>query len=130
MKMNKKFGVALAVLLGIVVTAGSIAAYSETNENLLLNQEETETEENSPEILTGEGVLVGRIDSHSVKIEGIFTGLADGHTAEFKIDGEYRAYGLAENIDFSGIDVGEKLWIVYQENENGREEIIKIEIMD
>jgi len=184
MKINKKFGVALVVLLGIVVAAGSIAAYGGTNENHLFNREETEIENNSPEILTGEGVLVGRIDSHSVEIEidgepkvfgisdelrdrefhageisfkyyldeneraiiteaeleepergevntaeGIFTGLADGHTAELKIDGEYRAYGLAENIDFSGIDVGEKLWIVYQENENGREEIIKIEII-
>ena len=185
MKINKKFGVALAVLLGIVVTAGGIAAYGETNENLPLNREETEIEDNSPEILTGEGVVAGRIDSHSVKIEvdgelkvfgisdelrdqefhageitfkyyldenerniiieaeleepergekhtaeGIFTGLADRHTAELKIDGEYRAYGLAKNIDFNGIDVGEILWIVYQENENGREEIVKIEIIN
>jgi len=59
--------------------------------------------------------------------EGIFQGLADNHTAEIEINGEYRSFALDADISFAGFDEGEKIFIAYQENEQGRQEIIKIE---
>ncbi len=59
--------------------------------------------------------------------EGIFQGLADNHTAEIKINDEYRSFALDADISFAGFAEGEKIFIAYQENEQGRQEIIKIE---
>ena len=139
-------------------------------------------EETEKTLLSSEGFLTGRIDSHSVEIEidgeprafalsedlrdsdfargeisfqfyvddngrsvisqadfqeprdsevhtaeGIFSGLADSHTVEMIIDGEPRAFGLDENITFTGIEEGEELFIAYQEDETGRQVIIKVE---
>ena len=65
----------------------------------------------------------GEVDTAEVT----FIGLADSHTAEVEMNGEARAFGLGENISFTGIDTGERIIIFYQKNEQGRQEIIKIE---
>lgn len=59
--------------------------------------------------------------------EGIFNGLADSHTAEIEINGEPMAFGLDAGISFTGFAEGDRIFIAYQENEQGRLEIIKIE---
>lgn len=59
--------------------------------------------------------------------EGIFSGLADSHTAEIIIDGEPFSFGLDQGISFDGIEEEDEIYIVYQENELGRLVIIKIE---
>ncbi len=59
--------------------------------------------------------------------EGIFQGLADNHTAEIEINGEPTPFALNGEITFTGLAIGEKIFIAYQENEQGRQEIIKIE---
>ncbi len=142
-------------------------------------RDENGTDQN---VISAEGHLVGRIDSHSVEIEldgkpqafalgeelrekefapgeirfqyyvdengrsviteadfqeprdgevhtaeGVFSGLADSHTAEIEIGGVPKAFGLDENIDFAGLEEGQELFIAYQEDETGRQVIIKIE---
>ncbi len=59
--------------------------------------------------------------------EGTFLGLADNHTAELEVDGTIKAFGLDEHISFAGIEEGEEIFFAYQENEQGRLVIIKIE---
>ncbi len=59
--------------------------------------------------------------------EGIFQGLADNHTAEIEINGEPTPFALNGEISFTGLTIGEKIFFAYQENEQGRQEIIKIE---
>ena len=59
--------------------------------------------------------------------EGNFMGLADNHTAEIVINGEPKSFALDEDISFAGFAEGEKIFIAFQENEQGRQEIIKVE---
>lgn len=58
--------------------------------------------------------------------EGVFNGQADIHTVEIEIGGEARAFGLAEEISFTGIKEGEQVFIAYREM-GGRPVIIKVE---
>ncbi len=144
-------------------------------------KEDKETDADT-DVFQAEGILTGRIDSHSVEIEvegqlkafglsdtlrkkefapgeinftyyvdphgrsiiidadyqeprqsevhtaeGTFLGLADNHTAELEVDGTIRAFGLDDHISFAGIEEGEEIFFAYQENEQGRLVIIKIE---
>lgn len=59
--------------------------------------------------------------------EGIFRGKADSHTMEIEIEGKPRAFGVEKNLSFTGINPGQELFIAYQEDDRGREVIIKIE---
>jgi|GEM_PF-6426783 len=202
--MTKKFWIMGAVILILALAAGTITAQSIWEERVE-NQPEKEIEEEAPEkclepeesmkgegeedrdredinLRKGEGMLTGRIDSHSVEIkvkgnhqafglseemrdkefapgdisfkyyvddqgrsiitqadfqspresevhttEGIFRGKADSHTVEIEIEGKPRAFGVEENLSFAGIDTGQELFIAYQEDDRGREVIIKIE---
>lgn len=58
---------------------------------------------------------------------GIFSGRADNHTVEIMIDDEPRAFGLDQGISFDGIEEGDEVFIAYQENEQGRIVIVKVE---
>ena len=202
--MTKKFWVMGAVILILALAAGTITAqsiweqrvenqpgkeigeeapdkYLEPEESMKGEREE-EKERESINLKRGEGVLTGRIDSHSVEIkvkgthqafglsdemrdkefapgdisfkyyvddqgrsiitqadfqktmesevytaEGIFRGKADSHTVEIEIEGKPRAFGVEETLSFTGINPGQELFIAYQEDERGREIIIKIE---
>ncbi len=83
-------------------------------------------DENGRSVITQADFLEPREgEVHTAEVT--FVGLADSHTAEVEMNGEARAFGLDENISFTGIDTGERIIIFYQENEQGRQEIIKIE---
>lgn len=189
-KMTKNFWIMGAVILILALAAGTITAQNIWESRVDNHQEkEKEKEVEAPaecpepeEALKGEGVLTGRIDSHSVEIqvegepqafglsekmrdkefapgnisfkyfvddqgrsvitqaefqkprdaeirtaEGVFRGKADSHTVEIEIEGKPRAFGVEENLSFTGINPGQELFIAYQEDDRGREVIIKIE---
>ena len=47
--------------------------------------------------------------------EGIFTGLIDSHSVEIKVNDQYVAFAIGEDIDLSAIDSGSNVRFKYQE---------------
>ncbi len=47
--------------------------------------------------------------------EGILTGLIDSHSVEIKVDGEYMAFEIGEDVNLSGIDDGSAVSFQYRE---------------
>lgn len=73
---------------------------------------ELDTKERAAMIRGVQGVLVGLIDSHSVEIE---------------VEGKPKAYGLAEQINLSSLNEGDRVVFDYYEDQHGRMIINRME---
>lgn len=90
--MIKKTRVLLLFLVAVIMVPALIFGCSSS---------ETESEQQA--VLSGEGVWVGLIDSHSAEIE---------------VDGEPRAFALSEDLDVETLSEGTKVAFTYVEEEN------------
>ncbi len=113
--MSRKIKMVGFIVIILAIAAGSMLAQDTGDSD---NDMEAPVEEN--------GVSAGQ----DAVLEGVFTGQADSHTVELKIDGEYRAFGMDKGITFEDIEVGDKIQIKYGENENGRTVISGVESLE
>lgn len=107
--MDKKTG-AILVLITIVLLAGFLAAGCQPEDDDI----ETGIEDEKEVSIQAEGDYVGQIDSQSVEIE---------------VDGNPKAFSLAEGLDVSGIKGGSRVAITYLEQE-GRPLLKAVEVID
>ncbi len=108
--MNKRFFIIGAIVLMLAIAGGSIAAQGGWEK--IVGQP---TEKSSQEVLTGEGLLNGRIDSHSVEIQ---------------INGETKSFGLSDELIEQEFTDGSQLKFEYYIDHNGRAIITKLEVSE
>ncbi len=107
--MRNLFWIAGVIMLVLVVAGGGIAA-----ENIFNEKDESKySQEVNENLLTGEGILVGRIDNHSVEIQA---------------GDEFNAFGLSDEITAKEFIDGSRVKFEYYMDTNGRAVITKIEI--
>ncbi len=104
--MKKKVWVIIIAAAVLALLAGTITA-----QNILGGDANKSFETAVPEVLSGEGVLTGRIDSHSVEIE---------------VDGEPRAFGLGDTLRDQEFAAG-KVSFEYYVDKNGRFVLTKVQ---
>lgn len=62
--------------------------------------------------------------------EGIYTGQIDSHSVEIEVDGQYMAFGLAENLDVDHITDGSRVAFSYLDSNNARPVLLSITVLE
>jgi len=110
----KAYGLAEEIDVSEIRSGSKVAfTYDDGGERPLLRSIEV-IEPAAEEVLRGEGIYTGRIDSRSVEIE---------------VNGEYRAFALSSETVVEGLSDGSKIAFTYRESEQ-RPMLLAVEVLE
>jgi len=64
-------------------------------------------------VVSDEGVTFERLDTDLIRAQGEYQGMADGHTLEILVDGEFLAFTFEDELDPAGLESGQMVEFGY-----------------